>query len=231
MKYRLPRQILSRELVQVAAREVVRQEMAVSRASKEHLRELAGIAQSIESEGLDKKFVCKKLSRELGHGIFLHPSAKPLLKGQVIAPYAGTVTLAPQNQDDESSYAFDLLSDIILTKEEHALLDKKRPYHPRRLYALVLDAAKHGNFTRFINHSEQPNVDARYMKIPANGFGLVPAPLEIIYVAKKMILPGEQLLVSYEDEEESYWGPLKIKPFPMTPQTFRLAPSLQLLTE
>jgi hypothetical protein len=42
-------------------------------------------------------------------------------------------------------------------------------------------------------------------------------------------MPGEQLLISYEDGEKSYWGVAKIKPFPMTPKTFILDSGLKLV--
>jgi hypothetical protein len=88
---------------------------------------------------------------------------------------------------------------------------------------LKVDGFKKGNFTRFINHSEKPNVVAYTLAVPANPYGLVPVPIEVIYFAKKTIYPGEQLLVSYEEGEKCYWGAQAAKPFPMTPKTFRLS--------
>ncbi len=230
MKFKLARQILSKDLHEIIEREVKRQKFVVLRPTKKNLTELAEVSGTIQKQGFVKHLVRKKLSHNLGHGIFLHKEAQPVAKGQMIAPYAGAVSLVPQYGGDNSAYVFDLLSEILLTKEEQALFDKERNYHPRRRYSLILDAYKQGNFTRYINHSSHPNIIARYFKIPTNSLGLEPAPLEIIYMAKKTILPGEQLLVSYEDEEESYWGPLKIKPFPMTPQTFQLDASLKLIS-
>ena len=139
----------------------------------------------------------------------------------MIAPYSGTVNLAPQEYGDGSDYIFSLLSDLHLTKAEQKLFDPKNKFHPRRLYSLDLDADKRGNFTRYINHSSKPNVEARLWAVGSS-------PCEIVYVAKKTIRPGEQLLVCYDGEDKSYWGPLKIKPVPITPQTFRLLPDLSL---
>lgn len=160
---------------------------------------------------------------------FLHPEAEPLVKGQIIAPYAGELSFIPQNQLDDSSYAFATLSDICFTKKEHMVFDSQRRYHARRLYILNLDAYRKGNFTRFINHSETPNVNAELFRIPENSLGLAPSPIEVIYLANKTIRPGEQLLVSYEGEEKSYWGAAKIKPVPITPKTFRLNSSLKII--
>ena len=160
----------------------------------------------------------------MGFGIFLHPKAKPLLKGEMIGPYSGELSLVPSNVPDESLYAFEPLSEIRLTKEEHALFGGKRKYHPKRYYSLNVDALHKGNFTRFINHSEQPNVIAELVKIPRNDYGITPSPIEVFYFAKKMIRPGEQLLVCYEGEDKSYWSTLGIKPVPVTPRTYRLCP-------
>jgi len=73
-------------------------------------------------------------------------------------------------------------------------------------------------------------VEAWFVKIPSNSAGVSPAFFELVYVAKKTIRPGEQLLVCYEGEDKSYWGPLKIKPFPMTPKTFMLNESCEIIS-
>lgn len=230
MRYKLPRPILAQELLGIIRREVKAQKIPVYRMTKKNLMEMAKVSQIIQEIGCPSYLVCKKLPNRLGFGIFLHPDAKPILKGQVIASYAGEISVVAQNEpDDEGDYAFAPLEHFLLSKKEQALLDRKFPYHPRRQYALKLDALKKGNFTRFINHSEKPNVYADMLKIPVNSYGLEPAPIEIVYRAKKTILPGEQLLISYEAGEKSYWNHMNIKPFPMTPRTFRLDGSLRLI--
>lgn len=221
MKYNLPRAIIEPEMAKIIVREIRAQKMPVTRASAKQLKQIAEVCRIIEKEELPKHLVCKKI-KGMGYGIFLHPKAKPILKGEVIAPYSGRVTFFPQNESDDSGYAFSPLLDIHLSKEEQKKFDPKRRYHPRRLYALDIDAIKEGNFTRFINHSEKPNVEADPMKIPPNRFGLEPSPLEVIYLAKKTIRPGEQLLISYEGEEKSYWNSMGIKPVPVTPRTYLL---------
>lgn len=229
MKYKLSRQSINSEISNILAREIKKQKAEISKVTKSNLKEIAQVVKAIEKTGLPKYLICRKLSNQLGHGIFLHPDASPIEKGQVIAPYAGIVSIVPQSDFGESSYAFAPIERMLLTKEEQLYFDKKQKYHPRRRYSLKVDADKKGNFTRFINHSEKPNVVAYLYSIPANSYGLEPARIEIIYIAKKRIHPGEQLLVSYEADEKSYWGPAKIKPFPMTPKTFRLSPSLKLI--
>jgi hypothetical protein len=219
MKYKLPRQKISEALNLFYSEKIKKNKVHSDRATKNNLIEIEAVSRKIQKEGLPKHLVIKKLKGRLGHGIFLHLDAKPILKGEVIAPYAGKVALARQNADDESDYAFSLLSDLILSREEQRIWDPKGRYHPRRLYSIDLDADKMGNFTRFINHSAKPNIEAQFLRLSVKG----KIYFEIVYVAKKKICPGEQLLVCYEGEEKSYWGILGIKPFPMTPQTFRLS--------
>jgi len=229
-KYKLARPSINPELLGIIRREVKKQKIPVYRLAKQNLKEIADVCKAIEERGCPEYLVCKKLGRGLGRGIFLHPKAKPILKGQVIASYAGEITVVAQNEpDDDGDYAFAPLEDFRLNKSEQLFWDKKFSFHPRRLYALKLDAQKRGNFTRFINHSEKPNIYSEMLSIPSNRLGLAPAPIEIIYFAKKTIHPGEQLLISYEAGEKSYWKVMNIKPFPMTPRTFRLSSDNQIV--
>ena len=228
MKFKLPRQLITPEVYKILSREVVRQKLSVLKATKKQLKEIAAVSQAIVKEGIAPNLVCKKLPDGLGYGIFLHPKAKPILKGQIIAPYSGEIFFAPENLPDDSAYAFEPLSKILLTKEEQSRFDPERRYHPRRFYSMYVDALKKGNFTRFINHSEKPNLVADLFNIPCNRYGLDPSSIEVIYLAKKTIKPGQQLLVSYEGDDKSYWGALKIKPIPITPDTFQLDSSLLL---
>lgn len=191
---------------------------------------MAELIPIIEEKGLPPTLVCRKLPRPLGYGIFLHPKAKPIPRGALIAPYSGVLGLEPQYDPDDSDYAFAPLADILLTKDEQALFDPKRRYHPRRIYLLNLDGQRMGNFTRFINHSYKPNIIIHYQRVPKNRFGLTPMPLEVLYFAKKTIRPGEQLVVSYEDpKDKTYWGPQGIEPYPLEPTTFTLSSSLRVV--
>jgi len=230
MEFKLPRLKISRELSLFASKKLKENEIRVPRASKDILIQLAAISQVILKEGIPNYLVLRKLKGKLGHGIFLHPDVEPILKGDVIAPYSGEVFLSQQREGNDSDYVFSLVPDLLLTKNEQLLLDPKSRYHPRRLYSLDLDAEKEGNFTRFINHCDKPNVEADFLRIPTNSLGLEPSPFEILYRAKKTIRPGEQLLVCYDGDDKSYWGALKIKPFPMTPKTFQVDSSLKIVS-
>lgn len=228
MRYNLHHSILTQDIKNLIKREMQRKKMKMSHLSKKELKDLNSVSQKIKKFKIPKYLICKKLNKELGYGIFLHPNAAPILKGSLIAPYTGEVSLVPQNDPDDSAYAFSLASDIHLKKEEQLLLDKKRRFHPRRLYNLKLDASKNGNFTRYINHSEKPNVIAYLVEMQPDNADSMAAPLEIVYFAKKDILPKEQLLVSYEEGGKYYWN-AKMKPFPMTPKTFELTSSCQII--
>jgi hypothetical protein len=223
MKHQIPRPVIDSRLLGIICREIKKQDIPVYRLSKRKLVEMAETVKEIQAREIPKHLILKKLSHGLGHGIFLRADAEPILKDRVIASYGGIITVVAQNErDDNGDYAFAPLEHFCLTKEEHDLWDRKYPYHPRRQYALKLDALKKGNFTRFINHSVKPNVYADMVKIPANNLGLDPAPIEIVYLSQKTIHPGEQLLICYEAGEKSYWNASGIKPFPMTPRTFRV---------
>src|SRR5579872_1230668 len=205
-KFKLSRPILNPELLGIIRREVKKQKIPVYRLGKQNLIELAIVSKEIEKNGCPKHLVCKKLSGNLGYGIFLHPDADPIFEGETIASYGGMITVVAQNaSDDNGDYAFAPLENFRLSKEEQRRWDKKNSFHPSRLYALKLDALKKGNFTRFINHSEKPNIYSDMLSMPKNPYGLDPAPIEIVYFAKKTICPGEQLLISYEAGEKSYW--------------------------
>ncbi|MBS0585711.1 MAG: SET domain-containing protein-lysine N-methyltransferase [Verrucomicrobia bacterium] len=53
----------------------------------------------------------------------------------------------------------------------------------------VIDASEQGNFTRFINHSDEPNLTSTWIVLD----GLS----HIIFFANRLILPGEQLTYDY----------------------------------
>lgn len=188
---------------------------------------MADILQVIEEKGLPSYLICKRLPHGLGRGIFLHPEAEPLVKGQVIAPYAGEASIVPPHKSDGGLYAFTPLEGLLLKEKEHPFFDRRR-YDPTRRYTFKVDAIKKGNFTRFVNHSVKPNIEAHLYTIPSNAYGVEPSPLEVVYFVKKTIRPGEQLLVCYEGEKNCYWDG-ETKPFPMGPKTFQLNQALQVI--
>jgi hypothetical protein len=232
MDYKLPRHTIVEDLQELYTKKVAETELYLPKAKKLHVDQIHKVSALIEQDGLPKHLYVQKLKGNIGHGVFLHPNAKPIQKGDVIAPYSGEVFLCPLNESNNSDYVFTLIDKMYLSKEEQGIWDPKNRYHPRRHYSLNLDAGKTGNFTRFINHSEKPNVKAEHLTIPVNAAGKKKPSYEIVYLAKKTINPGEQLLVCYEGgDTKSYWGALKIEPFKMTPTTFKLNEELKLVSK
>lgn len=227
-RFSLPRPIIPESMLDIIEKEIQRQDLDVVEADKKQLLELKKVCDEIEKNGLPSNLVCKKLPKGLGYGIFLHPNAKPIKKGAIIGSYSGKVSLFPQSEPGESVYSFAPVFDIRLSKDKQKLFDPKKRYHPRRLYSMDIDAEKTGNFIRFVNHSSKPNLVAYLFRIPNNPYGLTPSPIEVIYLSDKTIYPGEQLLISYEGDDGTYWKYLKIKPVPITPKTYQLDSNLNI---
>ncbi|HSX14183.1 MAG TPA: SET domain-containing protein-lysine N-methyltransferase [Chlamydiales bacterium] len=215
-------------MIEVVEEEIQKQDLDVVKATKRQLLELKKICDEIEQHGLPSYLVLKKLPGALGHGIFLHPEAKPIPKGRIIGTYSGKVSFCPQSRPGDSVYSFAPISDIRLSKERQKILDPKSRFHPKRLYSMDIDAEKTGNFIRFVNHSHKPNLVSYLFTIPKNPYGLSPSPIEVIYLADKTIRPGEQLLISYEGDDGTYWKHLKIEPVSITPQTYQLDSDLNI---
>lgn len=223
-KYRLPQAVWSDAEQVLIRRELDRQNVAVRRLSKDKLGELVAISGAVARVGLPKHLLCVKLPEPLGYGVFLRPDAEPLVRGALIGIYSGKVRIVPQHMPDDALYAFEPLSDVHLLKEEQKWWDPKRVYRGKRAYSIQVDADRVGNFTRFINHSEEPNVRAELITIPKTQKKLAPSALEVLYIACRTIHPGQQLLVSYEGDDDSYWSALGIKPMPVVASTFSLSP-------
>lgn len=229
MKYKLVRPQFDPVLKAACDREILKQGLIIRKPTDKVLNELALLCHIIKEKGLPDNLVLKQLPDPMGWGIFLHPKADPIKKGTLIGSYGGEVYVLPQNVSDDSAYAFVPLEDMHLSKDEQKSLDGSRSFHPSRKYILCIDAKNKGNFLRFINHSEKPNIQARLMRVKKNNLGLSETPIEVLYFAKTTIKPGSQLLVSYEEGEESYWSVLKIKPEPIIADTFTIDHKLNLL--
>jgi len=120
MKFKLPRQIISKEASEIVSRELKRQKIPVHPLLKKDLIAIRSLAKTIRKKGLPKHLIRKKLPDNMGYGIFLHPKAKPILKGEIIAPYAGEVSIVDQKLPDDAVYAFAPIEDLILTKKEQS---------------------------------------------------------------------------------------------------------------
>jgi hypothetical protein len=111
-----------------------RQRISIPRLTLKNIQELARILQDMGGSGFLPYLVCKKLPHDLGYGIFLDPQAEPIRKGQAIGMYAGELSFMAQNDAQELPYGFTPICDILLSKEEQALFDGKRPYRPSRVF-------------------------------------------------------------------------------------------------
>lgn len=229
MPFKLPRQTAKENYDSIVKREVKEQKVNVDRADKYDLEALRDISKEIKAYEVPKKFVLKKLPHNIGHGIFLHPDEEPMVQGELIAPYSGEVSLVAQDEQDDSAYTFEILDDMVLNKKEQEKFHKGAEYDSDRLYCLNLNAEKKGNFTRYINHSSKPNLVAHLIKVHKNKYGLESNGVEVFYFARKKINPGEQLLVCYEEEGDSYWKVFNIVPYPMFAKTFMVNKSLNLI--
>lgn len=221
-KYRMPQPTWDEPVRAMIERELRRQKQIIRAVSPLRFKALSKVCKEVKQQGIPSRLVCAKLPDPFGCGVFLHPEASPLKPGEVVGIYSGRVKIVPQHAPDDSLYAFEPLSEILLTKEEQKRWDSKQAYHPRRFYSLQVDAENSGNFTRFINHSSQPNVRADLVKITRSDANLAESSLEVIYLVQKKILPGQQLLVSYDGDDDSYWSALDIQPIAVFPSTFAI---------
>ncbi|MBY0548345.1 MAG: SET domain-containing protein-lysine N-methyltransferase [Candidatus Obscuribacterales bacterium] len=109
-----------------------------------------------------------KVSDQVGYGVFAMEDIPP---GQWLGEYTGLARTC-KDSDCTNAYVFNYV------------------------YGAVIDASKRGNFSRFINHSEQsPN--ARYMRV------LVDDVVHVILLANEPIAKDEQILFDYGPD---YWS-------------------------
>lgn len=130
-----------------------------------------GVFYSKEIEkGLHPNLVIKWVDEQVGYGVF---AVQDIRVGTFIGEYTGIVR--ERTKDQENFYCF-----------EYAI-GSKSPF--------VIDAQQKGNYTRFINHSNAPNVEP--VSVYLNG------AMHVILIAQKPIQKGEQLCYHYG---EDYWS-------------------------
>lgn len=109
----------------------------------------------------------------IGYGAF---AEKEIRVGAYVGEYTGVVRHLSRLHSDHNPYCF---------------------HYPTRFWSLkyfVIDSMREGNFTRFVNHSQHPNLDP--LCLVDRGL------LHQIFIANKVIKPGEQLTFNYGDD---YW--------------------------
>jgi len=110
------------------------------------------------------------IDEEFGYGVF---ADRYIPAHAFIGEYTGTIRKRMPRIDKNNDYCF-----------EYTIGDWLRnPY--------IIDAEKEGNFTRFINHSDDPNLETR--SVYANGV------MHIILITTTEIEKGEQLGYHYGD--------------------------------
>ncbi|KAJ1547360.1 hypothetical protein HK096_003260 [Nowakowskiella sp. JEL0078] len=112
----------------------------------------------------DERFYIEFISPAKGYGLFANVK---ILPKQVVALYAGIIT-----NNSLSDYQWDYPSNITDSNGE--------PLN------LGVDSRFTGNWARFVNHADDPNLDSLY----------------VVYMSTKFIDIGEEVTISYGD---AYW--------------------------
>ncbi len=115
----------------------------------------------------------KWINHELGYGVFAY---KDIPEYTYIGEYTGHVRKRTPRKDQFNNYVFRYVS-----------ATKDSPY--------VIDARDKGTFTRFINHSDAPNLTSRWI--------ILDGITRIIFFTNSFIKRGAQLTYDYG---EQYWN-------------------------
>ena len=113
------------------------------------------------------------IDEKIGYGVF---AEKDIPAGAYIGEYTGLVRKRTRWIDRKNDYCFEYtIGDWI--------------YNP-----FIIDAKDQGNFTRYINHRDDPNLDP--LSVFADGV------MHIVFVTKKIIPKGAELSYHYGD---TFW--------------------------
>lgn len=151
----------------------------------------------------------------------------PRVNGDLLYSSNGNIQLILENPNDLSRYelryinpmmGFGVFSKAKIKKGDiiNVCSGVKKINHPRGLnfafdqkedcFNMTLNAKFFGNITRFINHAPDPETDKKAVhssgKLLANLIAdkyYINGILVFVYIAKRDIMPGEQLLASYGD--------------------------------
>jgi uncharacterized protein len=119
-------------------------------------------------QALHPRMKIKLIDREIGYGVF---AGERILPSSCVGEYTGVIQERKSNHVNQSNYCF----------RYTAWPMGKRQY--------VIDAENMGNFTRFINHSDNPNIGlvcVYWRGMP-----------RLIFISIKEIAEGDQLLFDY----------------------------------
>jgi len=158
----------------------------------DYKKQLAQIEQALVNHSLPLGLVIKEV-RSAGQGVFLSRSSPAIPANTILGVYSGIFEYYSKNSFvTPSSYRWNI-------------------YSNNTCY-LDVDSAKQGNYTRFINHFSEPNVQS--LLALHNG-----TPQVLIYT-KVAIHPGEGIGINYDPDKQDwgYWTAQGIDPISMTPK-------------
>lgn len=146
------------------------------------------------AEGYVAPMYIKWVNRTVQYGVFAETD---LARGDMVVEYTGL--LCRDSIDNDNGYIWDYPTYIY-----EAVPGKTR----RKKVRYCIDAEKHGNYARFINHTHRKFQNVGIAIVPAHGFW------HVVYVAQKDIKRGQQLLTYYGTQ---YWRDRQINPAPLMP--------------
>lgn len=120
-----------------------------------------------EIDGIRQKMTVRWIDPLKGYGLFAEEKIPEMT---CIGEYVGIVKKRDKKKDRDNSYIFEYAIDTFDT-------------------GYVIDAKKKGNHTRFINHSDHPNLLSRWLVIE----GLP----RVVFFTKQQVEKGEELVVDY----------------------------------
>jgi hypothetical protein len=120
-----------------------------------------------ELSGIRQKMSVRCIDELKGRGLFADNS---LAEMTCVGEYVGVVKKRDKKKDKDNSYIFEYAIDTFDT-------------------GYVIDAQKQGNHTRFINHSDQPNLISRWL--------LIDNLPRIIFFTNRRVEKDEELTVDY----------------------------------
>lgn len=146
-------------------------------------------------QGYHAPMYIKYINKIIEYGAYAESFIK---RGDMVIEYTGIVEI-DNIFDEDNLYLWDYPTIFVDT-----VPGKKR----RKKVKFCINAEKVGNYARFINHSHRKYQNVGIRIVPCNG------KWHVLYIAKKDINPGEQLLTYYG---MGYWRDRKIVPFTITP--------------
>ncbi len=143
--------------------------------------------------GYTAKMSVKLVNKQVGYGAY---AEQLISKGDMICEYTGIV--------EQETYG----SDNLYLWDYPTILFEKTASGRRKKITFCVNAEKSGNIARFINHSLRKYQNVGIELIPFDG------SWHVVYLAKRDIYPGEQLLTYYGTQ---YWRDRNIVPFTILP--------------